>query len=116
MKAIEILQDDGLAKRSADLGRHLLDRLRDVSSSLVREVRGSGLWVGVECAPALVSAREVCERLLAKGVLSKETHETVVRFAPPLTISRRDLDWAVDQFEQVLDDIGRGVPLETLGT
>lgn len=91
MKAIEILQDDGLAKRSADLGRHLLDRLRDVSSSLVREVRGSGLWVGVECDPALVSAREVCERLLAKGVLSKETHETVVRFAPPLTISRRDL-------------------------
>ena len=113
MKAIEILQEDGLAKRSADLGCHLLDRLRAVSSPLVRDTRGSGLWAGVECDPALVSAREVCERLLAKGVLSKETHETVVRFAPPLTISRRDLDWAVDQFEKVIEEIDRGVPIET---
>jgi ornithine--oxo-acid transaminase len=66
------------------------------------------LWVGAEIDPAVASAREVCERLLAKGVLSKETHRTVVRLAPPLVIARRDLDWALDRFEEVLDEIGGG--------
>ena len=70
-------------------------------SPALKEVRGRGLWVGAEIDPPTPSAREVCERLLAKGVLSKETHDTVVRLAPPLVIARDDLDWALDRFEDV---------------
>ena len=78
---------------------------RDRSPAL-KAVRGRGLWVGAEIDPASSrSAREACERLLAKGVLSKETHDTVVRLAPPLVIARDDLDWALDRFEEVLRDL-----------
>ena len=68
-------------------------------------MRGRGLWVGAEIDPKIASAREACERLLAKGVLSKETHHTVVRLAPPLVIARDDLDWALDRFEEVLREL-----------
>jgi ornithine--oxo-acid transaminase len=68
-------------------------------------VRGRGLWVGAEIDPAVASARAACERLLEKGVLSKETHRTVVRLAPPLVIARDDLDWALDRFEDVLREL-----------
>jgi ornithine--oxo-acid transaminase len=83
----------------------MLARLRALDHPALNAVRGRGLWVGAEIDLAVASAREVCERLLAKGVLSKETHRTVVRLAPPLVITRRDLDWALDRFEEVLDDI-----------
>ncbi|HEY2185741.1 MAG TPA: aminotransferase class III-fold pyridoxal phosphate-dependent enzyme, partial [Xanthobacteraceae bacterium] len=92
--------------RSAVLGAHMLARLRVFDNPALKHVRGRGLWAGAEIDPAVASAREVCERLLAKGVLSKETHHTVVRLAPPLVIARRDLDWALDRFEEVLDEIG----------
>jgi ornithine--oxo-acid transaminase len=65
-----------------------------------------GLWAGVELDPRIASAREACERLLQNGVLSKETHDSVVRLAPPLVIARRDLDWALDRLEEVLGDLG----------
>ena len=81
------------------LGAHMLERLRAIKSPALKEVRGRGLWVGAEIDPAVASAREACERLLEKRVLSKETHGTVVRLAPPLIISREDLDWALDRFE-----------------
>ena len=68
-------------------------------------MRGRGLWVGAEIDPAVTSARAACERLLAKGVLSKETHRTVVRLAPPLVIARDDLDWALDRFADVLREL-----------
>jgi ornithine--oxo-acid transaminase len=71
----------------------------------LKDVRGRGLWVGAEIDPRFGSAREACERLLAKGVLSKETHDTVVRLAPPLVIAREDLDWALDRFEEVLVEL-----------
>ena len=71
------------------------------------EVRGRGLWIGVEIAPRFGTARAFCERLMAKGVLSKETHGTVVRLAPPLVISREDLDWALGRFEETVRDIER---------
>jgi ornithine--oxo-acid transaminase len=85
----------------------MIDRLRAVTSPVLKEVRGCGLWAGVEIDPHFATAREVCERLLAKGVLSKETHSTVVRFAPPLVISRQDLDAALDWFEDVVGDVER---------
>ena len=70
-------------------------------------MRGRGLWAGVEIDPRFASARTACERLMAKGVLSKETHDTVVRLAPPLVIARHDLDEALDRLEEVLSDLAR---------
>ena len=108
LEALRVIRDEGLVDRSAALGAHMLARLRALDHPALNEVRGRGLWVGAEIDPAVASAREVCERLLVKGVLSKETHRTVVRLAPPLVIARRDLDWALDRFEEVLDEIGGG--------
>jgi ornithine--oxo-acid transaminase len=105
LEALNVIGDEGLVERSGDLGAHMLDRLRAIDSPALKEVRGRGLWVGAEIDPAIASAREVCERLLAKGVLSKETHHTVVRLAPPLIIACDDLDWALDRFEAVLREL-----------
>jgi ornithine aminotransferase len=101
LEALRVIEDERLVERSRDLGHHLLGRLRRLSSPLVRAVRGCGLWAGVELAPE-VSARAVVERLAERGVLSKDTHGTVVRIAPPLTISREALDWGIDVFAAVL--------------
>jgi ornithine--oxo-acid transaminase len=109
LEALDILIEDRLAERSAWLGEHLLTRLQALKSPLIHAVRGRGLFAGVEFDPACVSARSVCERLLAHGVLSKETHDTVVRFAPPLTIAREELDRAVDIFAVVLRELERGL-------
>jgi ornithine--oxo-acid transaminase len=105
LEALHVIRDEGLVERSAALGAHMIERLRAFDSPALKDVRGRGLWVGTEIDPGMASAREVCERLLAKGVLSKETHRTVVRLAPPLVIARGDLDWALDRFEEVLDEI-----------
>jgi len=101
LEALAVIEDERLIERSRELGAHLLDRLRHLQSPLVRAVRGRGLWAGVELAPD-VSARAVVERLAERGVLTKDTHGTVVRFAPPLTISREALDWGLDVFAAVL--------------
>jgi len=82
------------------LGEHMHARLAALPRDAVAAVRGRGLWAGVEFAS--LPGREVCERLAARGVLAKETHGTVVRFAPPLVISEADLDWGLDQIEDVL--------------
>jgi ornithine aminotransferase len=102
LEALRVMEDENLVARSAALGSHLIERLRAIASPLVKAVRGCGLWVGVELDPALVSARRVVERLAEHGVLSKETHETVIRFAPPLTIAREALDWGIDVFAATL--------------
>lgn len=102
LEALNIMEDEQLVGRSAVLGRHMMERLRAIPTALIRDVRGKGLWVGVDIDPAKAKARAIVERLAQRGVLSKETHETVIRFAPPLTITKADLDWAIDQFEQTL--------------
>jgi ornithine--oxo-acid transaminase len=107
LEALHVLREERLVERSRDLGAHMIDRLRAVTSPVLKEVRGRGLWAGVEIDPHFATAREICERLLTKGVLSKETHGTVVRFAPPLVISRQDLDAALDSFEDVVGDVER---------
>jgi ornithine--oxo-acid transaminase len=107
LEALHIIHDEGLVERSRDLGAHMLERLRAIKSSALKEVRGRGLWVGAEIDPNYASARLVCERLLAKGVLSKETHHTVVRMAPPLIIKREDLDQALDRFEEVVSELAK---------
>jgi ornithine--oxo-acid transaminase len=97
--ALGVLRDEGLVERAAELGEHLIDRLRQIRSPLVREVRGRGLLVGIELVKP---ARATCEALKAEGLLCKETHDTVIRLAPPLVISREDLDWAIERIMRVL--------------
>ena len=106
-EALAVIEEEQLVERSRDLGEHLLSRLRALTSPLIRAVRGRGLWVGVEL-DASVSARKVAERMAARGVLTKDTHETVIRFAPPLNISREALDWGIDVFADVLSEFGPG--------
>lgn len=103
LAALTVIEEEELVQRSAELGEHLRQRLCTISSPLIREVRGKGLWLGLEIDPARVSARAVCEDLMRRGVLSKETHETVIRLAPPLVITREELDWAVDRLAESLD-------------
>jgi ornithine--oxo-acid transaminase len=105
LEALHVIRDEGLVERSRVLGASMLERLRAIKSPALKAVRGLGLWVGAEIDPQFASARTACERLLAKGVLSKETHDTVVRLAPPLVIARDDLDFALDRFEEVLRDL-----------
>jgi ornithine--oxo-acid transaminase len=105
LEALHVIRDEGLVERSRELGTYMLDRLRMNMSPALKDVRGLGLWVGAEIDPQFASARTACEQLLAKGVLSKETHDTVVRLAPPLVIARDDLDLALDRFEEVLRDL-----------
>jgi ornithine--oxo-acid transaminase len=107
LEGLQVIEDEHLVDRSAALGTYLIRKLReaaDEAAPLVRAVRGRGLWVGVDIAPEHASARELVEMLAARGVLSKETHETVIRFAPPLTISRELIDEAVAAFRSVLQD------------
>jgi ornithine--oxo-acid transaminase len=105
LEALRVIRDEGLVARSRELGEHLLERLRAIRSPVVKQVRGRGLWAAAEIDPRFASAREACERLLAKGVLSKETHATVVRLAPPLVITRENLDFALDRLEEVVREI-----------
>jgi ornithine--oxo-acid transaminase len=99
------LVDERLAERSAELGRHLLDLLRDLRHPAVREVRGRGLWVGVELESFAADGRSICEAMMRRGVLARETHRSVVRFAPPLTIERHEIDLAVTAFAEALDEV-----------
>lgn len=107
LEALNILEDEKLAERSAELGAYLKDQLAAINSPFVSALRGAGLWIGMEIDPQKAAAREVCERLLAKGLLCKETHETVVRFAPPLTITKDEIDHAVEQVRSVLSDMAK---------
>ncbi len=114
LEALKILVEEDLPARSADNGAWLLDRLRSIDSPLVREIRGRGLFIGIDIDPERATAREVCERLMTKGLLSKETHETVVRLAPPLAVDRETLAWAADQIEEVLGEMSAvGKPSST---
>ena len=103
-EVVRILQTGELQERSRKLGEHMLTTLRDASLPAVKEVRGRGLWAGVELVPDAVPARAHCERLLERGVLAKDTHETTIRLAPPLVISEEDLDWALERILGVLEE------------
>ena len=107
LEALNILVEDDLPARSAAMGERLLGELRAMGSPLIREVRGRGLFVGIEVDAALCSARTVCEMLMERGLLSKETHETVVRLAPPLIVSQTEIDWAITQIREVLGEIDK---------
>ncbi|MBI2308201.1 MAG: ornithine--oxo-acid transaminase [Rhodocyclales bacterium] len=111
-EALEILCDERLVERSAELGQLLLQRLAEIArgTPLIRAVRGRGLFAGIEVDAALTDARALAEALLARGVLTKDTHGTVLRIAPPLTISEDELAWGLDRIAEVFADAGKSVP------
>ena len=106
-EALEVLVEEDLAGRAAELGPYLVERLRGLASPLVREVRGRGLLIGMEIDPERATGRAVAEALAARGVLTKETHETVIRLAPPLVVTRAELDWGIDRIGEVLEGLAR---------
>jgi ornithine--oxo-acid transaminase len=106
LASINVLLDEKLSERAATMGAYLLRRLKAISSPVVTDVRGKGLLIGVELDPARVSARQFVETLLKHGVLSKDTHATVARFAPPLIVERQELDWAVARIRDALREYG----------
>ncbi|MEN2466650.1 ornithine--oxo-acid transaminase [Ornithinibacillus sp. JPR2-1] len=99
LASLEVLEDEKLAERSLELGEYMMQELRTIDNPKIKEVRGKGLFIGVELTE---SARPYCEALKAKGLLCKETHENVIRFAPPLVIEKEDLDWALEHIKEVL--------------
>jgi ornithine--oxo-acid transaminase len=107
LEGLKVLDEEGLVAHCAEKGDYLFRRLRQVQQEvrpLIRDVRGRGLWIGVDIEPACTTARDLVERLAKAGVLSKETHETVIRFAPPLTITFELMDRAVEIFRGVCRD------------
>ena len=100
--ALDVLVDEGLVENSATQGQYLMERLTAVESELIKEIRGRGLWIGIELHPEAGGARRFCEALQQAGMLCKETHEHVIRIAPPLVINREELDWAIEKVIGVL--------------
>jgi ornithine--oxo-acid transaminase len=100
--ALDVLVDERLTERAADLGAHLRAALETLRSDKIADIRGRGLLIGVEIAASAGTARKYCERLLERGVLAKDTHAQVIRLAPPLVIERAELDWLVAQLRDVL--------------
>ncbi len=101
-EALKVLVEEEMIQRTEEMGRYFMGRLARIESHHVREVRGRGLLIGVELRPEAGGARRFCEALEERGLLCKETHETVIRFAPPLVITREEIDWALERIEEVL--------------
>lgn len=100
--ALRVLHDEDLVANSARMGEYLLEQLAEIPSPYVKEVRGKGLLIGVELKPEAGGARRFCEALKERGILAKETHQHVIRFAPPLIIDQKTIDWALPKIRQVL--------------
>lgn len=100
MAALDVIIDEKLSEKSAQLGEYLLSELKKINNPIIQEVRGRGLFVGMELTEP---ARPYCEKLKELGLLCKETHDTVIRFAPPLVISKEEIDLALTKIRQVLE-------------
>ncbi|MGN7387359.1 ornithine--oxo-acid transaminase [Sporosarcina sp. SAFN-015] len=96
--SLEVLQDEKLADKSLELGNYFIEQLQKINHPSIKEVRGRGLFIGLELTEA---ARPYCEKLKELGLLCKETHDTVIRFAPPLVITKEELDWALEKINKV---------------
>ncbi|WP_099360977.1 ornithine--oxo-acid transaminase [Fredinandcohnia onubensis] len=97
--SLNVLIEENLAQRSLELGEDFLNQLKEIKNPIIKEVRGRGLFIGVELTEA---ARPYCEALKQEGLLCKETHDTVIRFAPPLIVTKEELDWAIERIAKVL--------------
>ena len=98
LAALDVLIDEKLADRSLELGNYFMDALKEINHPSIKEIRGRGLFIGMELTEA---ARPYCEELKELGLLCKETHDTVIRFAPPLVITKEELDWAIEKIKKV---------------
>ena len=107
MAALDVLFEEKLIERSAELGAWLIAELQDLRGPIVTDIRGRGLFVGIEIDARRATARDVVDRLLTRRILSKDTHGTVVRIAPPLNIERDDLAWAVGEIRAVVRELER---------
>ncbi len=95
--SLEVLEEEKLAERSLELGQYFMDSLKEIKNPMIKDIRGRGLFIGVELTEA---ARPYCEQLKEEKLLCKETHDTVIRFAPPLVITKEDLDWAIERIKK----------------
>ncbi|OIQ50109.1 Ornithine aminotransferase [Pseudodesulfovibrio hydrargyri] len=100
--ALRVLTEENLIENAREMGEYFLKGLKSIDNPRIREVRGKGLLIGVEFAPGAGGARGYCERLKEAGLLCKETHETIIRFAPPLVVTRDEVDWALERIAPVL--------------
>jgi ornithine--oxo-acid transaminase len=101
--ALAVIRDEKLAERAEELGTYFMEQLAEIPSPHVKEVRGRGLLIGIELKPEAGGARRFCEALQKKGILAKETHENVIRFAPPLIIEKETIDWALPAIRETLN-------------
>ena len=101
--ALAVIRDERLAERAEQMGTYFMEQLAEIPSPHVKEVRGKGLLIGVELKPSAGGARRFCEAMQTKGILAKETHENVIRFAPPLVIEKDTIDWALPAIRDVLN-------------
>ena len=104
-EALRVLVEEKMIENSAHLGEYFMGKLRTLGSTKIQEIRGRGLWIGLQLTPQAGGARKYCEALQAKGLLCKETHVDTIRFAPPLCITREELDWAFERVEQVFKEM-----------
>ena len=104
-ESLKVLVEEKLVENSYTLGKYFVEKLREIPSRHVKEVRGKGLFIGVELKPEAKGARRFCETLMKKGILCKETHENVIRFAPPLVIKKEEIDWALERVGEVLTSL-----------
>ena len=100
--ALKVLVEENMIENSRVMGEYFLSQLKTIQSPFIKEIRGKGLLIGVELLPKAGGARRFCEDLKTKGLLCKETHENVIRFAPPLVITKEEIDWAMDRIESIL--------------
>ncbi|MEJ2478229.1 MAG: aminotransferase class III-fold pyridoxal phosphate-dependent enzyme [Desulfobacterales bacterium] len=102
--ALKVLIQENMIENAQKMGDYFLSQLKNIDSPFIKEIRGKGLLIGVELLPEAGGARGFCERLRTKGLLCKETHENVIRFAPPLVITKAQIDWAMERIESVLKE------------
>jgi ornithine--oxo-acid transaminase len=100
--ALKVLVEEGMIENAARMGAYFMEGLLQIKAPLIKEIRGKGLMIGVELFPEAGGARQYCKGLLERGLLAKETHESTIRFAPPLLITRDEIDWALERIAQVL--------------
>jgi ornithine--oxo-acid transaminase len=100
--ALRVIKEEKMIENAAMVGEYFMDQLVEISSPHVKEVRGKGLLIGVELNPTAGGARRFCEALMHQNILAKETHENVLRFAPPLIIDQKTIDWALPRIREVL--------------
>ena len=104
-RSLELIEEEKLVENSKQQGSYLLEELKKIQSPIIKQIRGKGLWIGVEIDTKIINGRKMSERLLRKGILSKETHASIMRFAPPLIIKKKEIDWAVPIIKETLKEI-----------